>query len=130
MGLDMFLKVRKRFYNNATTTPEEERAAYAIILKASGLPPGEDHITVMIEVAYWRKAWDIHEWISSQYSDGVSNGATVGINRETLEELRDLCRSADHGFDADEAENTADQLTAVLDNPAFVGCYFSYYADW
>lgn len=44
------------------------------------------------EVAYWRKANQIHRWFVENVQDGVDNCDYYKVSKEQLEELLDLCK--------------------------------------
>ncbi|CAB4198222.1 hypothetical protein UFOVP1313_58 [uncultured Caudovirales phage] len=44
-------------------------------------------------VGYWRKANQIHEWFVENVQDGVDECRECWVDREKLEELKELCES-------------------------------------
>ena len=49
------------------------------------------HERKQIEIGYWRKANQIHNWFVENIQDGIDNCATYVVFRENLEELKSLC---------------------------------------
>jgi len=47
---------------------------------------------VELEVAYWRKANEIHNFFISKCANGVDNCQTIDVEPEELEELLELCK--------------------------------------
>lgn len=50
---------------------------------------------VVEEVAYWRKANQIHNWFVQNVQGGVDNCQSSYVSRDNLEELLDLCKQVD-----------------------------------
>lgn len=73
MGLDMYLYGRKDNYGLT-----EENIG---------------QIGICVEVGYWRKANQIHNWFVENVQGGVDNCATYFVSKETLSELRDICKT-------------------------------------
>ena len=48
-------------------------------------------VKTVIEVGYWRKANQIHQWFVDNVQEGVDNCATYYVSREQLEELKTIC---------------------------------------
>ncbi|MEA2037102.1 MAG: hypothetical protein U9O94_06310 [Nanoarchaeota archaeon] len=104
------------------------------------------------EVAYWRKANQIHKWFKNNC--GYENDDTdklVKVSREQLKQLRSICIlvNADHSkaeellpteegfffgstdydeYYYDDLENTIEQLTALIENRTIQK--FFYHAWW
>jgi len=57
------------------------------------LPPDGNFNAVVIsrDVAYWRKANQIHSWFVAKVQNGVDDCGNYDVSREQLEELRDTC---------------------------------------
>lgn len=100
MGLDMYLMGRVSTYKSWGEAPSEapstkERNAALRAAKAVGLTEVSDNIdtiTVSREVAYWRKANQIHKWFVDNVQDGEDNCREYYVPREKLVELRALCQ--------------------------------------
>lgn len=107
--------------------------------------------TVNFHAAYWHKANQIHKWFVENCQKGKDECQEAEVSREQLIELRSLCEktlvkgdpellSPQSGFffgstDIDKwywknLQDTVKQLTAVLDDPLFEHCYFSYRSSW
>lgn len=96
MGLDMYLSAKISAYGTEWAGPEE-KALHAKLDKAvaKALPKTSDNmdtITVEREVAYWRKANQIHAWFVANVQDGRDECQESYVEREKLIELRDLCQ--------------------------------------
>lgn len=93
MGLDMYLH-RKLYVKNWDHTRLEERHKITVLKNnqpVAGIQPERiSHIEE--EVAYWRKANQIHKWFVDHCQDGVDDCRDAYVSREQLTELRDLCR--------------------------------------
>lgn len=72
MGLDSYI-IKRIYYvdpGNVIKSSEDERFFY-----------------VAHEVAYWRRAWPIHNWFVKNVQDGVDNCADYYIHIKKLEEF-------------------------------------------
>jgi hypothetical protein len=155
MGLDMYLSATKYVgdwdHNNA-----EERAKYRAVLAPLGLEgvrcDGSPSCTVSVNVAYWRKANQIHAWFVANVQEGKDDCQDCDVSREELAELVALCKVvlADHertdelppaeGFFFgsteidqyyfDDLESTVKQLESVLANKQLEGMNFFYRSSW
>lgn len=106
---------------------------------------------IVEEVAYWRKANQIHNWFVQNVQNGVDECQNSYVSREKLEELLDVCTKviADNtlaetllptgsGFffgstEYDEwyykdVSNTIEYLTEILEDES--ADEFEYYASW
>jgi hypothetical protein len=92
MGLDMYLS--KRFYvkNWNFMGPEE---LHEINIKKGGKPcPHIDTAKIshiITEVAYWRKANQIHDWFVKKVQKGEDNCGEYWVSKAQLQELYDTC---------------------------------------
>lgn len=156
MGLDMMLSVKKGVPGWAHRGPEAvlqlQKVCEAVGIQACTECPWA---TVEIDIAYWRKANQIHGWFIRECAAGDGNVTTIEISRQDLTRLRDLCRSgleakSEHwamehlppmeGFffgtyDIDEwywlnVEKTVALLTAALNLPDNGDHTFHYRASW
>jgi hypothetical protein len=111
MGLDMYLKAEK-FVSSYGWEPPEERATFDHLDEAVGISPveGTPHLSVSVAVAYWRKANQIHNWFVQNVQDGVDNCQRFYVDREQLQELRDLSRQAMEAYDAGDKQRCAELL--------------------
>lgn len=153
MGLDMYLSARK-FVAGGGYRGGREEAQYDVMVTAAGLP--DDVVEKLpetrtgyfeIEVGYWRKAHEIHDWFVSTVQNGVDNCAPYGVPRDSLEELRDNLKavladpsqwsdyfSIDTTSEFDEwAKEVYEHTVEMIDlwlSPAFNGWDFVYTASW
>lgn len=44
-----------------------------------------------IEIGYWRKANQIHNWFVENVQNGIDNGATYYVSKENLKALKKIC---------------------------------------
>lgn len=161
MGLDMYLEARK-YVGGYSHRPIDEQNEYEEVLNSVGLSrtdltaEASPFANVSVNVAYWRKANQIHAWFIKNYAkDGVDDCSPVHLGEiGRLRELRDLCQQVldDHSkaeellpvgegfffgsyeyneyYFAD-LENTIEQLDKLLSNPKFAeGWDFIYQASW
>lgn len=158
MGLDMYLvaKVYVSGYEHAKT---EDRQQYEDVLAAvalEGVASKESpHLIVEVNVAYWRKANQVHRWFVENVQDNVDDCGEYAVSREQLEELRTVCTGllgnkdtheasrvlpSQEGFffgstDYDEwywadVESTAKQLDQVLSADLPGHPWFEYHSSW
>lgn len=153
MGLDMYL-LRKTYVKNWDHYPPEQRTTVAVTL--GGKPhPGIDPSKVRYieeEVAYWRKANEVHQWFVENAQDGTDDCGEHYVSREQIAELVETCRRvlADHSLAAEELptqagfffggtdydewyfkdlESTIEQLTPILASTDTSGDYY-YHSSW
>lgn len=94
MGLDMYLYAKKSVCNGSWTKPEEKAFHKAV---SDAVPEIYDSgnlgsIEVAFEAAYWRKANQVHQWFVKNCQSGKDECQETWVQREQLEELRDLCK--------------------------------------
>lgn len=89
MGLDMYLSARR--YTSEFSDKEANGKLSSIADDL--LPPDGNFGAIVIsrDVAYWRKANQIHAWFVAKVQDGKDDCGTYDVAREQLEELRDTC---------------------------------------
>lgn len=94
MGLDMYLEARVSAYKPYGDEPKETRNVLEAAADKIGLPASDniDFITLSREVAYWRKANQIHKWFVDHCQGGNDDCRHAYVDREQLKELRDLCQ--------------------------------------
>jgi hypothetical protein len=96
MGLDQYL-IAKRYVGDWKHSDAEERNVYAAVSKAVGADgwrcAGSPSLQVELNVAYWRKANQIHNWFVQTVQDGKDDCGTYYVDRKHLVELRDICKS-------------------------------------
>lgn len=94
MGLDMYLDA-ERYISGYEFSPEKERNEYSQLTEITGLAGAIDPHTpsgrVSMTVAYWRKSNQIHKWFVENCQNGEDDCRRAYVEREQLEELRDLC---------------------------------------
>ena len=88
MGLDMYLTAEKYL----GTWDEEEKVAAEKISAIFPLLGGLRVKNVEVELMYWRKANQIHEWFVTNCQDGEDKCQEVSVEREKLVELVSLCK--------------------------------------
>lgn len=154
MGLDQYL-YKKTYVKRWSHTPEDE--LYTVDVLKGGKPA--EHIKterieyIVEEVAYWRKAKQIHNWFVDTIQNGVDNCAEYYVSVEALKELVDKCRKALEGrseevgedelptqsgfffgdttygdYYYDELERTIEMLQPLIDECG--GCDFYYHSSW
>lgn len=85
MGLDMYLSAKRHMWHD-----EPELAKLLGSLFA--LPEGIKVEQINVEVAYWRKANQIHDWFVQNVQNGVDECEPHFVSREQLQTLIDLCK--------------------------------------
>lgn len=97
MGLDMYLHAKK-YVSGYEHSDEHEKKLYRTILKHFGLNGNfkieSPSAVVELTVAYWRKANQVHAWFVSEVQDGKDECQNSHVDREKLQELVDLCKTA------------------------------------
>jgi hypothetical protein len=95
MGLDMYLYANK-YISKAEWRGEEASKQFDEIVKImqadefirKDLPSG----SVNFQVAYWRKANQIHKWFVNNVQDGEDDCREYSVDREQLQKLLDTCK--------------------------------------
>lgn len=134
MGLDMFLN--KRFYVGASDNPG---ISGVIVVSKDGkkLPIRLERVSyIEEEVAYWRKANQIHKWFVDNIQDGVDDCKPYHLQISDLEHLLDTCKAVMETLKLDEQGNIIDSSIARELLPTESGFFFgdtgyneSYYDD-
>lgn len=164
MGLDMYLEARKHIqkiswpkveevgYDNKDQAITEE---FKKVIESAGLEEVvADDIygtTVAVNVAYWRKANQIHKWFVDNVQKGEDNCGEYYVSKDRLKELLDTCKTAflhrdpsklmpQGGFffgstDVDEwywhdIQNTIEQLNRIVNLRDFDNLSFYYSSSW
>jgi hypothetical protein len=86
MGLDMSI-VGKKYSHD-----EKLNRSIKDLLGLSNT--GDGFVEVKVELAYWRKANQIHAWFVDNVQNGNDDCGTYYVSREKLKELLDLCKEA------------------------------------
>ena len=157
MGLDMYLYANK-YISKAEWRGEEASKQFDEIVKImqadefvrKDLPSG----SVNFQVAYWRKANQIHGWFVRNVQDDTDDCGSYEVGRDDLQALVDVCRKVlanrklaakllppaegfffgryeyDDSYFAD-VQDTADKLAALLEAlPEDSGWCFEYQSSW
>lgn len=84
MGLDMYLNRRRQVF-----VPEPSLLNEAL----SGLGDTADYaeVTLINELAYWRKANQIHNWFVTHLMDGDTEQCECEVSLNHLAQLREAC---------------------------------------
>lgn len=96
MGLDMYLQ-KKVYVKNWSHNPPED--TYTFLVKRGGKKLPKEVLNpkkiyeITEEVAYWRKANQIHNWFVKNVVDDEDTyiGEDTWVSRENLEKLLDVC---------------------------------------
>ena len=83
MGLDMYLTGRKFLWDE-----EQQTVAKALEVEARDFSVK----SVTVEVGYWRKSNQIHNWFVKNVQNGTDDCGTYCVNRDKLKELLDACK--------------------------------------
>lgn len=91
---------RKAYVKNWEHTKPEDRHTITVERgKATAIKP--ERIAYIVEdVAYWRKANQIHKWLVDNTQEGLDEGKESDVSREQLATLVGLCKQvlADHSI--------------------------------
>jgi hypothetical protein len=96
MGLDMYLSASE-YISRWDYTEDFDRSENELFLQiVSQFDVDVDingHAGIQIDfpMGYWRKSNQIHNWFVENLADGVDECQKIFVNRESLENLRDLC---------------------------------------
>lgn len=108
--------------------------------------------SIILDIAYWRKANQIHRWFVTNCQDGKDDCGLHEVSKEQLEELLSLCKTVlenpekapellpttsgfffgntDYGdYYTEDIQNTINMLQQELDNPDPEGYYY-YQSSW
>ena len=85
MGLDMYLNARQ-FTAKAFAKPE----LYSKLVENA--PFALDFATLEVQVAYWRKANQIHAWFVKHVQNGKDDCQEYSVTRDQLQLLVDNCK--------------------------------------
>jgi len=150
MGLDMYLTAKK-FVSDFDFKPEQSKIN-GEIKQALGIQPEEyGYIYVEMEVAYWRKANQIHSWFVENVQKGVDDCGQYEVSREDLNSLFELCKEVvktkntsllepKGGFffgstDVDDwyfdqLKETIGTLSKIVNDVRLTDCSFYYHSSW
>lgn len=82
MGLDMYLKAKKFYYDEA-----EGNAIIKLAMPDNHPFKKLRSADVYIEIGYWRKANEIHNWFVNNVQDGEDNCREYYVDPKHIEEL-------------------------------------------
>jgi len=85
MGLDMYLYARQFAFNGF-----KNQDLYNKLVQEA--PFALDTATLQVQVAYWRKANQIHNWFVKHVQGGVDNCEEYRVTRDQLQLLLDNCK--------------------------------------
>jgi hypothetical protein len=85
MGLDMYLNARQFAFNGF-----KNQELYNKLVQEA--PFALDVAVVEIQVAYWRKANQIHKWFVDHVQGGKDDCQDYHVSREQLQLLLDTCK--------------------------------------
>ena len=103
MGLDMYLTAKRYVWKAMDADKELQDKLNEVMaddLKGTDMRVNE----VCVDAMYWRKANAIHGWFVENCQEGEDDCREYYVEREQLEELRDLCQAVLDGDDNAELE--------------------------
>ncbi len=148
MGLDMYLSAT--LYTSQYSDPEIHTKLSAIEIDWPTKSEGSGSIEITKQVAYWRKANQIHDWFVQNVQGGTDECQRSYVDQSQLQELHDLCVETIKTKDTSELEpsegfffggteideyywqdlqSTIDQLAPLLDEK-FTNFSFHYQSSW
>jgi hypothetical protein len=92
MGLDMYLN-KKTYVKNWDYMSEDEKHKVIVDGKRSKEIKAERITYIEEEVAYWRKANQIHNWFVQNVQNGNDNCGSYYVSVEELEKLLESCKA-------------------------------------
>ena len=95
MGLDMFMSARRYLspYYDTNETVQTARTALAEIMHQLGAPVDSAVNDVVVEVAYWRKANAIHNWMVANVQNGDDDCRKYYFSPEAMQKLLSVCEA-------------------------------------
>jgi hypothetical protein len=122
MGLDMFLEKETSFFKNK------------IELKIDGVDVDTSRITKIVEsVGYWRKFYDMHEWIVKNVQGSKDDQGRYWMDEETLLELCEFLSNlkATQPSDDEEIDEAIKLITSLIgENNITEFSAFYYTSSW
>jgi hypothetical protein len=152
MGLDMYLSAKKHV-SNYDFYPEEKELNKNVkeVLGLQSLSDDNASVTVSVNVGYWRKSNQIHNWFVTNCQGGKDDCGEYWVGRDDLQELLDTVtevlatrktsklppvegfffgsKNVDEWY-WDDLEHTASMLSNILNNDALNGYQFYYQSSW
>lgn len=95
MGLDMYLSAKRYIWKSDDSDNDIQSKLNEVM--SEDLPDGMRVQEITVDAMYWRKANAIHGWFVENCQDGDDNCREYYVDREQLEELRDLCQAVLNG---------------------------------
>jgi hypothetical protein len=97
MGLDMYLKAERSLYGDWVDGKkrmcERSKKIRELFPELKDIKSGNLETTeVAIEIGYWRKANQIHQWFVDNVQEGNDNCEAHSVERSKLEELLKICK--------------------------------------
>jgi hypothetical protein len=147
MGLDMYLYARKSFWDH---NPKEKKIS-SEIKKLVDFTNDSNNMFLTLEVMYWRKANQIHQWFVDNVQDGNDDCGEYYVSRDDIEKLISACNTAWIKRDSnilptksgfffgstevddwywDEIQSTSKRLQSILDDPAISTWSLYYRSSW
>ena len=167
MGLDMYLSARKHInkinwdlidknYDSEQRYEIATTKEYKDVIEAAEMQNISKHneiygVDVSVNVAYWRKDNQIHNWFVDNVQNGEDNCSEYYVSHDKLQELLATCRSAYSAKDPSElmpvegfffggtdiddyywqgVKNTIDKLDEIVNLPEFDKLSFYYQSSW
>ena len=94
MGLDMFMFARRHLSTyNTNETVQTARTALAEVMQQLGAPVDSSVNEVTVEVAYWRKANAIHNWMVANVQNGDDDCGEYYFSPEAMQRLLSVCEA-------------------------------------
>lgn len=100
MGLDMYLSAKRYIWKSSDSDNDIQDKLNEVM--KDDLPEGMRVNQVEVDAMYWRKANAIHGWFVENCQEGEDDCREYYVEREQLEELRNLCQAV---LDGDEDVN-------------------------
>lgn len=104
MGLDMYLSA-KRYIWKSDNKDNNVQDKLNEVMK-DDLPEGMRVQEITVDAMYWRKANAIHGWFVENCQEGEDDCREYYVDREQIEELRNICKATLQGQDDGELEPT------------------------
>ena len=94
MGLDMFMSARRHLSTyNTNETVQTARTALAEVMQQLGAPVDSAVNDITVEVAYWRKANAIHNWMVANVQNGDDDCREYYFSPEAMQRLLSVCEA-------------------------------------
>jgi len=94
MGLDMYMTARRHLSTYDTNeTLQTARTALAEVMQQLDAPVDSAVNDVTVEVAYWRKANAIHNWMVANVQNGNDDCREYYFSPAAMQELLNVCEA-------------------------------------